>query len=310
MEARILGRTRIEVSALALGTWGLAEHAYGREGEGDLDATIEAAYEAGVRCFDAAPLWGDGAAEAALGRVLGARRASCTLVTRAGVAREDGLVVRRFDPAAIRESVEASLERLATTYLDVLLLHDPPDKLLFDGSVLKALAGMKSEKLIRGYGLSIASLEAARIAITLGAEILVVPHHMLAGDLVAELSDQIMHAGVGVLVRSPLFHGLLADRNRLLYERDDHRSARFSGGRLAERQRHAAVLEGVVGEDVPCLGAAALRFALSNPVVGSAIVGARTPAQIREAAGWLEGGTRLSDEKLERIPQLLANLGA
>src|SRR5688572_24563722 len=123
METRILGRTRREVTVLTLGTWGLAEQAYGPSTKVNLDETIEAAFEVGVRTFDTAPLWGDGAAEAAVGRVLGACRTQCTLVTRAGIMREDGHVVRRYEPEAIRESVEKSLARLNTSYIDVLLLH-------------------------------------------------------------------------------------------------------------------------------------------------------------------------------------------
>lgn len=295
---------------LGLGTWGLAEQAYGPSTEAQLDETIDAAYESGVRLFDTAPLWGDGAAEAAVGRVLGERRADSTIITRAGVAREEGVVVRRYDPDSIRASVTASLERLQTPYVDILLLHEPPEKVLFDGKAMKALAQLRDEKMISMFGMSVSTAAQARFSITLGAEVLVVPHHMLAGDLVHEIADQCEHANVALLARSPLFHGLLADRNRLLYEKDDHRSRRFAKDVLAERQKHAAVLEGIVGGDVPSLGAGALRYALSHHGVSAALVGARSKAQIAEAAAWLEGGTRLSDEKLERIPQLLANVGA
>lgn len=310
MEQRTLGRTGLPITALSLGTWGLAEQAYGPSTEADLDETIDAAFEVGVRGFDTAPLWGDGAAEAALGRVLGERRDVCTIVTRAGILREDGEVLRRYEPEAIRESVEASLLRLQTSYIDVLLLHEPPEKALFDGRAIKTLAGLRTEKLIRAFGMSVSTIGQARVAVALGAEVVVIPHHLLANDLLKELSDQFVNSGTGVIARSPLFHGLLADRNRLVYEADDHRSQRFPPKVLAERQRHAAVLEGLTGDDVPSLGAAALRFALTAPVISSAIVGARSPEQIRDAAAWLEGGTRLSPEALARIPTLLANVGA
>lgn len=310
METRKLGRKGRDVTVLGLGTWGLAEQAYGPSTMTELEATIDAAFEVGVRVFDTAPLWADGQAEATLGRVLGKRRGECTVMTRAGVLREDGVPMRRYDADSLRRSVDLSLERLETTYIDVLLLHDPPEKLLFDGQALKLLANLRAEKIISSYGISVSTLAQARFAITLGAQVIVAPHHMLASDIVSELSEQIQDLGACVIARSPLFHGLLADRNRLRYEKDDHRSERFAKEILGIRQRHAAVLEGVVGGDVPSLGAAALRFALSDPCVACALVGARTPEQIREAAAWLEGGTTLPPEKLERIPQLLANVGA
>lgn len=312
MRRRRLGRTQIEVTELALGTWGLAEGAYGHVEEGVFEATVASALERGLRTFDLAPSWGRGRAEETVAKVVGARRSECVYVTRAGVHRVDGRPEVRIDGESIRRSLDASLERLRTDYVDVLLLHDPPEKLVAFGAWTKSMAQLKSEGRVRAFGVSCATAEKARMALSVGAEVLCMPYNVLRSDDLADLSDDIERANAGVIARSPLLHGLLTGR----FERghrfapDDHRSERWDAEALEKRIEHVLALRFLVQQDVPTMRAAALRFALANPDVATVAIGPRNPTQLEELVREAGNPPYLAPEVCERIPQVLAAVGA
>jgi aryl-alcohol dehydrogenase-like predicted oxidoreductase len=308
---RRLGRTGVELTELTLGTWGLAEGAYGEVAEGAFEGTVEAALAAGVRSFDMAPLWGDGRSEAMVAEVVGARRAECTYVTRVGVARRGDRVEIDMAPKAIVAGLEASLGRLATDYVDVLLLHDPPTKVLALGEHAKALAQLVSQGRARAWGVSCATVEQARQALALGAEVLCMPYAIVRSDELSELADEIDQAQAGVIARSPLLHGLLAGRYEAghRFDASDHRSTRWSEDALARRVAHVLALRFLVQQDVPSLRAAALRFALASPGVGSVAIGPRNAAQLAELVAEMGRPPYLAPELCERVPQVLAAIG-
>jgi D-threo-aldose 1-dehydrogenase len=109
--------------------------------EADALGVIEAAYAAGVRYFDTAPLYGHGLAERRLGTALaGVPRATYWLSSKVGYVLPDDQPApagfplprppRDYRAAALERSLEASLRRLRTTYLDLVLVHDPDDPAL------------------------------------------------------------------------------------------------------------------------------------------------------------------------------------
>ncbi len=309
---RRLGRTKIEVTELAVGTWGLAEGAYGETPEGALDATLGAALDLGVRTFDMAPTWGDGAAEVAVARAVGARRAECVYVTRVGLYRREGRVEIRTDPESIAESLGRSLERLGTDYVDVLLLHDPPEKVLGQGTWAKPLAMLKNEGRIRAFGVSCATADQARMALAYGAEVLCLPYNALRADDLADLEDEITTADAGVIARSVLLHGLLTGTHEKgrRFAKGDHRWDRWDIEALEKRIDHVLALRFLVQQDVPSLRAAALRFALSNPAVATVALGPKSPEQLAELVREAGRSPYLAPELRERIPQILAAVGA
>lgn len=308
---RFLGQTGVQTTNLTLGTWGLAEQAYGASEPDALERVVAAALESGIRSFDVAPLWGDGLAEAVVGAAIRERRSECTVVTRAGASRKGDVIVRMFDGPSIQGSLDASRRRLGTDYVDVLLLHEPPEKALFDGSFAKALAILEANAAVRAWGVSTASVEAARIAMSFGAKVLCVPHNLLAPDVLAGMADEAASFDAGVLVRSPLAHGLLTARGvgDVTYGADDHRSRRWSGAALAARRKQAIGFAAAWTQKAPSLEAFALRYALTNPIVASAIVGPRTPEQLSVLIEGVREVDRLDPPLVEKTAQLAAVLG-
>lgn len=303
---RALGATDVTVSEIALGTWGLATHAYGKVDAARFEATVEAAWEAGITTFDLAAMWGDGSAEKRLGLTLGARLGEAVIIDRIGQSFVDGRVEGQFDSSAVVRDVESSLHRLGRNVIDVVLLHDPPPKVLAaDYYFTKGMDYLLNSGVVRTWGVACGTVEQARLAIDQGAQVLSFTHNLLHRETLAALGPVLEERGIGVLARSPLLYGLLAGGYdaTTTFSSDDHRSRRWSAEslrtRVEEVERHRFLVDG----GVPDLATAALRYVLASPNVGAALVGARTPEQARHAAAASIAPPYLPAEHYRRIQQ-------
>jgi aryl-alcohol dehydrogenase-like predicted oxidoreductase len=302
MEKRRLGKTGIEVSPIALGTWGLAQKSYGPVDATRFEETVKAAWDAGVTTYDVAPLWGDGEAEKRVALALGEHLNDAIIVGRAGHVKIEGRILAQFDTYIVVQETEAALRRLGRGHLDVLLLHQPPAKVLGSHLFDKSITQLKQEGKIRAWGVSVGNLADAELAIQRGAEVLSFTHNILSPDDFLDLAEPIAKDEIGVLARSPLMHGMLAG----LWSKDtkfpehDHRSRRWAEpafhARLAQVEKLrflvtakddpalAATAEGKPrAAPIPDLATAALRYVLATPLVSAALVGARSAEQIQHA---------------------------
>src|SRR6478609_4265266 len=138
MQERQLGP--FQVSAIGLGCMNLS-HAYGTPPSAEQgERVLHAALDAGVTLFDTAALYGFGANETLVGRVLKPHRRKFTLASKggmAGVTGEDGVLRRVIDgrPEAIRRNCEDSLRRLQTDVIDLYYLHRWDKKVPIEESV-------------------------------------------------------------------------------------------------------------------------------------------------------------------------------
>src|SRR6266516_1730699 len=121
MQFRPLGRTGLRVSTLSLGSVALGDM-YGPLPRGEADRCVRRAIELGVNLIDTSPYYGQTRSESVLGEILTVGlRDTMILCSKAG---RNGPADFDFTPAAMERSVEASLKRLHTDYLDVLIAHD------------------------------------------------------------------------------------------------------------------------------------------------------------------------------------------
>lgn len=157
---RPLGNTGLTVSALGLGTvkigrdQGVKYPQQFRIPDDDAVRNLFAlARELGINLIDTAPAYGN--SEERLGKLLPQRK-DWVIVTKVGEEFDNGESHFDFSPAHTRRSVERSLQRLGTDYLDVVLVHSDGNDLAIveQHGTLEALAKMKQEGLIRAYGLS------------------------------------------------------------------------------------------------------------------------------------------------------------
>lgn len=157
---RPLGNTGLTVSALGLGTvkigrnQGVKYPQQFRIPDDDAVRNLFAlARELGINLVDTAPAYGN--SEERLGKLL-PQRNDWVIVTKVGEEFENGESFFDFSPAHTRRSIERSLRRLNTDYLDVVLVHSDGNDLAIveRHGTLAALAQMKQEGLIRAFGLS------------------------------------------------------------------------------------------------------------------------------------------------------------
>jgi aryl-alcohol dehydrogenase-like predicted oxidoreductase len=167
MPTRQLGP--FSVSAIGLGCMNIC-HAYGAPvSEAQAERLLLAALDAGVTHFDTAALYGFGASETLVGKVLGAHRAKFTLASKCGMqgvdVAGDGKLVRVIDgrPDTIRATCEAALQRLRTDVIDLYYLHRWDKSVPIEDSV-GALADLVRAGKIRAIGLSEVSAATLRRA--------------------------------------------------------------------------------------------------------------------------------------------------
>jgi aryl-alcohol dehydrogenase-like predicted oxidoreductase len=274
---RALGRTGLMVSEVGLGCWQLASSAWGTQDSQDADRVVQTALDLGCTFFDTAPGYGAGRSERLLGQALKGRRSQVVLCTKFG---HPALGPADFSVEALRPAVEASLRRLQTDYLDVLLVHNPPPEWL-DGQrsgLYQALAELQQQGLLRSYGVSVDSLHDMQLAMqTTGCTVMELLFNVFQQGVRAGL-DGAAAQGIGLIAKVPLDSGWLAGR----YGAD----SRFGGVRERWRpddiSRRAALVAQIAALLPPGLPMAhgALAYVLAHPQIATVIPGARSPQQV------------------------------
>jgi len=300
MRSRPLGRTGLTVSEVGFGTWPLSGAAYGPVDGRQARAALERALELGCTFFDTADVYGAGRSERLLGEALGARRSGVTIATKAGRATADG-----FEPARLRAALEGSLARLGTDRVEVFQLHDAPPAAIGDARLHRLMEGLKGERLIRAAGVSVAVPADGVAAVRAGAwDVVQVVVNVFFPEAGRELLPLAAERGVGIVVKEPLDHGMLAGRHGAgaRFGANDVR-AQAPRDEIAWRARGAEQLrflsEGTGRTSVQ----AALRWLLDLPGVSTVIPGIKSAAQAEEALGEVRP---LDEEERERVRRLQA----
>ena len=278
MDYRPFGKTGLRVSAVGFGAWQLNNPIWGGPDEAGSIELVQAALDAGCNFYDTAPGYGGGASEQLLGKALKGRREKAVLCTKYGHSdprRSD------FSVAGLRPSLEASLRRLQTDHVDVLLLHNPPCDLL-DGTkaadLYAELEALRREGKLRAFGASIdTSHELRTLALTTtsgAAEVLFNAFHQDVRRAFGEAARR----GMGLVAKVPLDSGWLSGKY------DEH--SRFDGIRerwspevVARRAALVGRLRALLPPDMP-LSQAALSFVLAHREIATVIPGAKTRAQL------------------------------
>lgn len=152
-------------SRLGFGGWQLGNQAFWSamtEEEGI--QLVQKAVEEGITLFDTAPGYASGLSETILGKALKPYRDKVIIMSKFG-HKADG--TSDFASSSIEKMILESCERLQTTYLDCLLLHNPDEQILLGRTDhFKVLKEMQTKGLIRSYGVSIDNAEELKLALT------------------------------------------------------------------------------------------------------------------------------------------------
>ena len=236
------------VSAVGLGCMGLVDGYYGAVTEEQARSTVLDALELGVTLFDTADSYGAGESERRLGRALGTSRGSVVVASKFGLVLSAGPNERVVDgrPENVRASIDASLHRLGTDYLDLYQLHRVDPDIDIEETV-GAMAELVTAGKVRFIGLSEAGAPTLRRAAAVHPLASIQSEYSIfeRGVEVAVLS-QCAALGVGLLAFAPLGKGLLtgAFQDVTAFGTDDLRSRlpRQTGDNLARNQTLVAGL--------------------------------------------------------------------
>lgn len=276
MKLRSFGNTGMNVSEIGLGAWQLANPDWGVDSKSEALRVIQKSLEAGCNFFDTAPGYAGGRSEELLGEGLKSVRKEVMLCTKFGHTAE-GLT--DFSTNAIHQSIEASLRRLQTDYLDIVLMHNPPREMM-DGRVASQYAEfekLKAEGKIREYGVSLDWREELEMVVdTTQSKALEVFFNALYQEPLPAF-QKAHENGVGIIVKVPLDSGWLSGRYRKGHQFDDIRK-RWPPEVVARRSELVEQFAALVPEGTS-MAHAALQFILAQPQVSTIIPGAKSAEQ-------------------------------
>ena len=285
MPRNTLGKTGLSVSAMSMGGAAIGQQ-YGPVSVADAAETIHAGIDAGINLIDTSAFYGEGKSEEILGEVLaGGWREKVMICTKAGRQTRD-----RFDfsAAGMRASLEASLRRLRTDRVEILLAHDieyADDYERVFTETAEVLHELKAEGKCRFIGMSAYPLGLlARAIERCQLDVIVSYCHFSLQNtrLMTELMPIAERHGVGVLNASPLSMGLLTERGPPEWHP--------ANGEIRQACQNAAAKCRSRGWDIAALG---MQFCFAESRIASTITGTAKRSELEanlrtlsETANW------------------------
>ncbi|WP_042398913.1 aldo/keto reductase family protein [Streptacidiphilus carbonis] len=314
MEFRHLGRSGLIISEIAYGNW----LTHGSQVEEDAAvACVRAALDSGITTFDTADVYAETRAEAVLGRALkGERREGLEILTKVYWPTGPGRNDRGLSRKHIMESVNGSLRRLQTDYVDVYQAHR------YDGSApleetMTAFADVVHSGKAHYIGVSEWTAEQIRAAHALAQELRIPlvsnqPQYSALWRVIeAEVVPVCEELGLGQIVFSPIAQGVLTGKylpgqpvpagSRATDANGSNFVSRYLGDDVLERVQQLRPLADEAGLSLAQLSVA---WVLQNPNVSAAIIGASRPEQVTENVK--AAGVRLDSELLKKMDAVLA----
>ena len=277
MNKRNLGSTGLEVSEIGFGAWQLCNSdSWGGMDEPTALRLVDEAIDGGINLFDTAPNYAHTKSESILGKALKNKRDDVILVSKFGHTPEGP---KLFSVDWFWESLEASLGRLQTDYLDVLLLHNPPSD-MYAGTdpVWAALEEARAQGRIRHYGASLDfAAEVEDCLSNTGSEVLEVLFNVFHQD-VRRAFGAVREHNAGIIAKVPLDSGWLTGRFDANSQFEGIR-ARWSKEEIAQRAELVSEIAWLV-EDGSELAHKAIAYLLAYDEVSCVIPGIRTHQQL------------------------------
>jgi aryl-alcohol dehydrogenase-like predicted oxidoreductase len=320
--ARPLGGS--EVSGLGFGCWAIGGP-FGSPGQssgwGDVDdaesvAALRRGLELGVTFFDTADVYGTGHSEQLLGSVVGADRDRVVIATKFGNTFEEGTGLKTgtdLSAPYIRSACEASLRRLGTDRIDVYQCHVGELERGLAEDVAGTLETLRTEGLIRGYGVSVDTTEHVEGWLGHPGNVSV-QHRLNVLEDAPEMLALCERHGLASLNRSPLAMGLLSGKfsEGARLPDDDVRASGAGwltafdadGRPRAEWLRALASIRECLTEGGRTLVQGALAWIWARSPATIPIPGFKTVAQAEENAGALAHGP-LPAARMREIENLL-----
>lgn len=308
VEMRELGSQGLKVSALGLGCMGMSEFYAGRD-EAESIATINLALDRGLTFLDTADMYGVGANEELVGRVVRERREWVTVATKFGNVRgEDGSFQGiNGRPEYVREACDASLKRLGIDVIDLYYQHRVDTNVPIEETV-GAMAELVQAGKVKYLGLSEAAPATIRRAhATHPISALQTEYSLWSRDPEAEILPTVRELGIGFVPYSPLGRGFLTGQFKSPEDipADDYRrnAPRFQGEAFAKNLELVKEIEAMAADKGCTPAQLALAWVLAQGHDIVPIPGTKRRSYLEDNLGALD--VTLSEDELARIDAVL-----
>ncbi len=292
MNKRTLGKTGFEISEIGLGTWQVGGKWGSEFNHSNADAILNKAVDSGVNFIDTADVYSDGESEKAVGRLVRTRSERLYIATKCG-RQFNPHIDASYQPKALRQFVEDSLQRMELETLDLIQLHCPPTETFYRPEIFALFEDLKKEGKIQHLGVSVEKVEEALKAMDYDNVCSVqIIFNMMRQRPSEEFFAKAAKKNVGIIARVPLASGLLTGKFSAStdFGKDDHRTFNRNGEAFDKGETFSGVdyikgLEAVeaikkVFPEDSNLAAIALRWILMFPEVSCVIPGASRPEQV------------------------------
>lgn len=314
MEKRVLGRTGLWVSTLGIGAGQYG--AFGKTTESDCICIAHAGFDGGVNLIDTADFYSFGESETIVGKVIADRRDRIILATKCGMPMSDDPNERGASRRWLRASVERSLRRLGTDYIDLYQCHQPDPATPIEETV-EAMTELVREGKIRYFGLSNSPAALVTEAVLRGQlrgagkiQSEQSAYSIFNRRPEAELLPACEALGVGFLAYSPLDGGWLGGRLRAGVNAEATARQRLNPTRFdltspanGEKLQCVEALGALAAEAGLALPHMGIAFVLSHRAVTSALVGGSSLEQMQAHLAGQD--VRLADDVLDRIDAIV-----
>lgn len=304
MKTRKLGNQGLEVSELGLGCMGMSEF-YGSGDEREAIATIHHALDLGVNFLDTADMYGPFTNEMLVGRAIKDRRDRVILATKFGNVRsaEGGWLGINGKPEYVRQSCDASLQRLGVNVIDLYYQHRVDVTVPIEETV-GAMAELVQQGKVRYLGLSEAAPATIRRAQAIHPiSALQTEYSLWSRDPEDEILPTLRELGIGFVPYSPLGRGFLTGE---IASPDDfapddfrRRSPRFQGDNFAKNLELVEQVKAIADEKGITAGQLALAWILAQGDDIVPIPGTKRRKYLEENIG--VATVTLTDEDIHRI---------
>lgn len=266
IERRILGRTGMEVSVLGFGG---SETGYGGHAVATVAKILNSALDDGLNLIDTAACYGNG--EEQIGHAVSRRRQEFFLMTKCGHA--SGLAGDDWDPRMMAKSIDRSLKRLQTDYVDVMQLHSCSAETLRDGKVIEVLQRARDAGKTRFIGYSGDGRDALYAVESGLFDTLQISVSIADQEAIDLVLGKAREHNIGVIAKRPIANAVWVDKQA---------ASDWYSRPYWERLKK---LDYAFLREAPARSiATALRFTLSAPGVHTAIVGTSKPGRWQQNA--------------------------
>lgn len=315
MNYKQLGRTGLLVSELCFGTMTFAGKGFwkvvGEQPQDVADKLVGKALDAGINFFDTANVYSEGESEKMLGKALGEKRKDVVVATKVRGRMGEGPNQVGLSRVHIMRSVEESLKRLNTDYIDLYQIHGFDPATPFE-ETLRALDDLVHSGKVRYIGCS--NLAAWQLMKALGIsdknnlhrfESLQAYYTIAGRDLERELAPLLTDQKMGLMVWSPLAGGLLTGKfTRENEGPENSRRANFDFPPVDKERAFDVVdaMKEISSNHNASIAQIALSWLLHQPVVTSIIIGAKNDDQLNDNLGSPE--VKLTEDELNKLNEV------